>query len=267
MMAQFQTWFGAAPYLAYGIQLLPLTPISERRDDVNWAKQLYSSLAESCRNDYACDAEGWGVLQNAILATIGHPHKAIEYAANLPEAAYESAGGNGHSRTNSIWYYASRPKTEPLHLRPIPPPTLPPQERHKESEPQKLNCGCPETCTVDVLHLNAGGRTCGDRIRWCMDTSGLSEYDACSQIGGIEYPDLCSGCDPTQCIPPEIQPAENESGCPSCPSEICKDKQKNQCPVFEAPFLCLEGEAIGGCSAVPWTNSCSKCCQLTYKCL
>ena len=33
MMAQFQTWFGADAFLAYGIQLMPLTPISEQRDE------------------------------------------------------------------------------------------------------------------------------------------------------------------------------------------------------------------------------------------
>ena len=40
MMAQFQTWFGNAPYLAYGIQLLPLTPVSERRDNEQWVSVL-----------------------------------------------------------------------------------------------------------------------------------------------------------------------------------------------------------------------------------
>ena len=73
MMAQFQTWFGNAPYLAYGIQLVPLTPVSERRDKIDWAKELYPSFANSCRSSSSCDAEGWGISQNAILATVGHP--------------------------------------------------------------------------------------------------------------------------------------------------------------------------------------------------
>ena len=269
MMAQFQTWFGAAPHLAYGIQLLPLTPVSERRDDVDWVKQLYPSLAESCRNDPACDAEGWGVLQNAMLATVGHPHDAVKYAATLPEEAYESAGGNGHSRTNTIWYYASRPKVKPLKLGPVPSPTPPPQEHEDEEEieAQNLDCGCPDTCTTDVLHINAGGHTCGDRIRWLMDTSALSEYDACSQVGGGEFTGFCAGCDPGRCVSPQVSPAEIDDTCPPCPLEICRDPNKNRCPVFEAPFLCLEGGAESGCSAVPWTGNCNKCCQLSYKCL
>ena len=62
IMAQFQTWFGNAPYLAYGIQLLPLTPIAEERDNVEWAKQLYTSYSESCQSTPDCDENGWYVI-------------------------------------------------------------------------------------------------------------------------------------------------------------------------------------------------------------
>ena len=44
-MAQFGTWFGAAAYLPIGIQLLPLTPISEDRDDdLDWINLIYKPL-------------------------------------------------------------------------------------------------------------------------------------------------------------------------------------------------------------------------------
>jgi len=117
MMALFQTWFGNVPHLAYGIQLLPLTPISEERDDIDWAKEFYPSYAESCSTATDCDMEGWGILQHAILATVGHPKLAIKYAEGLLEEAFTSAGGNGYSLTNIIWYYYStRPEATPLLL-------------------------------------------------------------------------------------------------------------------------------------------------------
>ena len=59
LLYQLQTWFGSAPHLAYGIQLLPLTPISERRDAHDWAKQLYPSFAESCSINPDCTKQGW----------------------------------------------------------------------------------------------------------------------------------------------------------------------------------------------------------------
>jgi len=58
-MAQFQTWFGNAAFLAYGIQLLPLTPVSELRDNVTWAKELYNDLAKSCEGNTICFDQGW----------------------------------------------------------------------------------------------------------------------------------------------------------------------------------------------------------------
>mmetsp|Transcript_223 Transcript_223/g.544 ORF Transcript_223/g.544 Transcript_223/m.544 type:complete len:1015 (+) Transcript_223:213-3257(+) len=105
--AQFTTWFGNAPYLIYGIQLLPLTPISEARDGLEWAKEIYGPLSASC--DGACVSEGWSVQVYAILATIGRVQEAIEKILKIPLTAYESAGGNGHSKSNTLWYLSTRP--------------------------------------------------------------------------------------------------------------------------------------------------------------
>ena len=104
---QFTTWFGNAPYLIYGIQLLPLTPISEARDNMQWAEEIYQPLAESC--NAACISEGWSVQINAILATIGRVQEAVEATVNLPSSVFDHAGGNGHSKSNSLWYIATRP--------------------------------------------------------------------------------------------------------------------------------------------------------------
>jgi len=105
--AQFTTWFGNAPYLIYGIQLLPLTPISEARDGLEWANEIYGPLAESC--DGACVSEGWSIQVNAILATIGRVPEAVEGILSVPSTAYEHAGGNGHSKSNTLWYVSTRP--------------------------------------------------------------------------------------------------------------------------------------------------------------
>lgn len=59
MMAQFQTWFGALPIYAVGIQLLPITPVSEIRDNVTWAKELYHDFANSCEMIDICVDQGW----------------------------------------------------------------------------------------------------------------------------------------------------------------------------------------------------------------
>jgi hypothetical protein len=105
--AEFTTWFGNAPYLIYGIQLLPLTPISEARDGLEWANEIYGPLSESCNG--ACVSEGWSIQVNAILATIGRVEEAIENVLDVPSTAYEYAGGNGHSKSNTLWYITTRP--------------------------------------------------------------------------------------------------------------------------------------------------------------
>lgn len=270
MMAQFQTWFGAAPHLAVGIQLLPLTPVSERRDSLDWLQQLYPSFAQSCLQATDCEAQGWSVLQYAVLASIGYPQKAIELVEKLSPDAFESAGGNGHSLTNSIWYYASRrevqnlpstPSPAPGHLLvPVPGVVIP---------GETYDCGCPNTCTKEVLHYMAGSYTCGERIKWLEARTGMTEKEACSKIGGKEYPDVCSGCDPNRCVTPRVSPVVASKVCPPCTVQECHDPSINRCPVLDAPFVCTSGNNFGGCSVVPWDlgAACSSCCELTYNCM
>jgi endo-1,3(4)-beta-glucanase len=113
-MAQFQTWFGNHPYLAIGIQLLPLTAVSEERDSVDWVLQMYQEFADSCDSQAeACEAQGWSVLVMAMLATVGHRDEAMDQALALNTTeVFNSAGGNGHSLTNTLWYLSTRPFVE-----------------------------------------------------------------------------------------------------------------------------------------------------------
>ena len=59
-----------------------------------------------------CITQGWSVLQLATLATVGHADLAVEKAQELPDEVFESAGGNGHSMTNTLWYYSDAPQDE-----------------------------------------------------------------------------------------------------------------------------------------------------------
>ena len=189
MMAQFQTWFGNAPHLAYGIQLLPLTPISEQRDSIDWVRQLYPSFASSCSGNLGCKEEGWGILQHAVLSEVGHPNSAIKYAESLPKSAFLSAGGNGHSLTNTIWYYATRPEVTPLELS---------EEPHNHTNipsPKQENVICApctkEECTeLGFCPVHEAPYLCTDGVNkrgcsvgpWDLHTSGGSNCNKCCKL-------------------------------------------------------------------------------------
>jgi endo-1,3(4)-beta-glucanase len=182
---QFTTWFGNNPYLIYGIQLLPLTPISEARDKVEWAKEIYAPLAASC--DQGCVSGGWSVQIFAILATIGQVEKAIQQTLDLSPSVYEGPGGNGHSKSNTLWYIATRPSVdEPYSAEDI-----------DLVEIQELTCSQPSACTRDYLSRMAGDYSCRARIEYLMNAEDLSESVACSQVAGREFPAECGLCLPS----------------------------------------------------------------------
>ena len=56
-----------------------------------------------------CESDGWSVLVLACLSTIGQWEDARDKALALPASVFEMAGGNGHSRTNTLWWIATRP--------------------------------------------------------------------------------------------------------------------------------------------------------------
>lgn len=185
-MAQFQTWFGSAPFLAYGIQLLPMTPISEQRDDHKWLKSLYSSLTASCLRDDGCRLSGWRILQLCVLASVGNNKEpALDGVWQIPDETFDDPGGNGHSRTNTIWYIATRPEVieNPVQYDPS-----------TEITVDHVTCGRPDTCTAQVLNHLAEQYTCLQRIEWLMNVQGDSEKDACETVASVEYPVECAGC-------------------------------------------------------------------------
>lgn len=164
--------------------MLPLTPISEARDDISWAKEIYAPLAASCDN--LCVSSGWAVQLFAILATIGHPQEAIEQTLQLSPSVYEGPGGNGHSRSNTLWYISTRPSVaEPYQL-----------EDTDLIEIAELSCLKPDTCTSEYLNSMAGEYSCRARIEWLMNSLDLTEATACAQVARDEFPAECGLCYP-----------------------------------------------------------------------
>lgn len=110
-LAQEQTWFGLESWKSYGIQVLPFTPISEARDTLGWVDEMLPVFRKSCEADPVCTDQGWSVLVHCLEATTGRweaAWAAIEKLEDQPETVYETAGGNGHSRSNTLWYIATR---------------------------------------------------------------------------------------------------------------------------------------------------------------
>jgi hypothetical protein len=155
MLAQQQTWFGAAAFYSYGIQLLPITPVSELRDQAPWVQEMLPLFNASCASDpckcaymptacfqnylirclllrfLACAEEGWSILVYTSMATIGESlrlrsvHLTLKLISffrvgnwedawngvmQLPPAVFDTAGGNGHSLSNTLWYIGTRPQ-------------------------------------------------------------------------------------------------------------------------------------------------------------
>jgi beta-glucanase (GH16 family) len=101
-------------------------------------------------------------------------------------------------------------------------PVLPPPT----SSLSLTDCGCPNSCTPDVLSRTAtdsvASISCRDRIRWAMNNLDYTEEQACSNIG-TTFPDSCGkGCDPNICeaggTPPSPPPGPAPLAPPASPS-------------------------------------------------
>jgi len=99
--------------VSYGIQLIPLTAVSERRDDPKWSKVVYPVYAESCKSsneahDGFCEKNGWSIFEGALLAEIGRIDDALEFALKIPSEVFISQGACGNSLTNTLWFISTR---------------------------------------------------------------------------------------------------------------------------------------------------------------
>ncbi len=243
---------------------------------------MYPSFSKSCEENTDCTEQGWSILQYAILATVGHRQLAFEKLLSVPKRAFESAGGCGHSLSNSIWYASTRPDVVPLDLEN--PSTTIDTEPTPDTAPP-VHCGCPSSCTEAVLNLDADGSSCKNRIQWLMTNRGFTELQACKQVGGSEFPIICGGCNPSNpCLNATVEEVVTEiidqgnftkqklGQCPPCAKEICRDPELNRCQLATSPYLCHTGPSRGGCSSVPWEVNkagdgiCFGCCELFAGC-
>lgn len=291
-MAQYQTWFGGKPYLAVGIQLLPITPIAEQRDGVEWLTEMYPSFARTCAANKECEENGWSVLQLASLATIGYMEEAAKNAESLSPSVFASAGGNGHSLTNTLWYIATRVVVdEPSYIDSGDDDDDATQagtgsnntasagnstddgttnrssaKDHPHTQDIHLltNCYQPSTCTDYILDTIADEYSCRQRITYMMDSMGLTQEEACFTVSKVQFPSQCGACNPNA----TKTTANNNTfvpQCPPCTVNQC-ESNLNRCPQFRQTFVCTEGPNTGGCSRFPWdvrSEQCSNCCELT----
>ena len=66
--------------------------------------------------DPVCTNEGWSITVLTLHATLGDVHKAWAGVDKLSDDVFTTAGGNGHSRSNTLWYIATRPDPEPSQV-------------------------------------------------------------------------------------------------------------------------------------------------------
>ena len=99
--------------VSYGIQLIPLTAVAERRDDPEWSNILYPVYAKSCKaaddaNNGFCEDNGWSIVQAGLLAETGEIDDALEMAAEIPAKVFISEGACGNSLSNTLWFISTR---------------------------------------------------------------------------------------------------------------------------------------------------------------
>jgi len=109
MLAELQTWFGNEEWKAYGIQVITITPASELRDEPDWVAEMLPLFNASCAVDPTCEEQGWSVIVDSSAAVACHWEYAMKNTLALPDDVFESAGGNGQSRSNSLWWLGTRP--------------------------------------------------------------------------------------------------------------------------------------------------------------
>ena len=92
------TFFGANAEFVYGIQIVPVTPISEVLLDPVWIEDAWPQMATAA----AGASQGWrGLLTMA--------HAQIDPAAAWNEADALTDYDDGNSETNTLYWLATRP--------------------------------------------------------------------------------------------------------------------------------------------------------------
>ena len=77
-----------------------------------------------------------------------------------------------------------------------------------------------------------------------MKSFNKTSHDACSKVSGVEFTDVCAGCDPNRCVEPSISPLHETLKCPKCNKEVCRDKQLNRCHQLQKLFSFRYGSRL-----------------------
>jgi endo-1,3(4)-beta-glucanase len=94
----FDTFFGTEPFKVYGIQMLPFTPVSEALISPAWVTDAWTTMVSKT----AGAPQEWSGLLTMAHATIARE-------AAWTEATALTAWDNGNSKTNTLWWIATRP--------------------------------------------------------------------------------------------------------------------------------------------------------------
>lgn len=97
MKVDYATFFGNAPELIHGIQMLPFTPISEELLDPVWIEEGYPAFSSNLAN-----AGSWANFI-CMARAVFDPTGAWDMAQTLP------SWDNGNTRTNTLYWIATRP--------------------------------------------------------------------------------------------------------------------------------------------------------------
>ena len=107
--AEMSTFFGPEHWKSYGIQLIPVTPIAEQRDESGWLAEMAPYFTAACLDNVFCHGSGWAVLMHILQGSLCNWKAAAAGIQALREDVFYDYGGNGHSRSNSLWWIATRP--------------------------------------------------------------------------------------------------------------------------------------------------------------
>jgi len=99
----YNTWFGAGVVYALGINMIPFTPLSELYLDQKWMAEAHPVLEKGLAVGYTDD---WAAVVHLAEAVLDPP-KAWAKVEKLGHF------DDGMSRTNAMWWIATRPKFNP----------------------------------------------------------------------------------------------------------------------------------------------------------
>jgi endo-1,3(4)-beta-glucanase len=108
LLIEFQTYFGQSGYFVHGIQLLPITPVVHLMFHPRWLATGLPKFKQFCEGDAFCMESGFIAFYYAELALVDKKSAWIA-TTKLSDKVFgiECAGGNGNSRTNTLYFIAS----------------------------------------------------------------------------------------------------------------------------------------------------------------